>query len=197
MTKLALALVAAMVLSFVTCGGASADLLTFTTTNLTEMDHDYYYKWGISTSGSFTTRPVNSGQLIFTGIYDWTTESNNLWVHLLDSATNGITSYTDSSNTSDAFAGQGLYLTEFINLTTTPTTLTYNFTTAQIATLNQYLVNGNNIAFGFDPDCHFYDCTITFQMNQPVGNIPEPGTLALIGTGLVGGLGIIRRRLMR
>jgi hypothetical protein len=62
---------------------------------------------------------------------------------------------------------------------------TYTFTAAQNAILTQYLNNGGNVAIGLDPDCHFFNDQITFAFTSAPLQIPEPVTLALLGTGLV------------
>ncbi|PYS68036.1 MAG: hypothetical protein DMF69_21360, partial [Acidobacteria bacterium] len=79
------------------------------------------------------------------------------------------------------------------SFTTTPITYTYNFTAAQLQALSAYINNGSNIAFGFDPDCHFWNNGITFQMTTRPNDVPEPTTLALLGTG-IGGFLLRRRR---
>jgi PEP-CTERM motif-containing protein len=66
------------------------------------------------------------------------------------------------------------------------TDFTYTFTAAQLATLASFIANGNNLAFGFDPDCHFWNNGITFNITTAPAAVPEPMTLALLGTGLTG-----------
>lgn len=73
---------------------------------------------------------------------------------------------------------------------------TYTFTQAQLQVLSAYFLNGNNFAFGFDSDCHFWNNGITFTMNTGATPTPEPATMALLGTGLAG-LYYRRRRQQR
>ena len=73
------------------------------------------------------------------------------------------------------------------------TNFVYVFTTSQLQALQNYILNGNNFALGFDSDCHYFNDGVSLTIEtRPV---PEPTTLALLGSGLAG-LYLRRRRRM-
>ena len=80
-------------------------------------------------------------------------------------------------------------LTTLTNLSMTATTITYTFTPAQLKVLQDYIMNGGNIAFGLDPDCHYFNNGITFKYSTPEGGT----TVALLGLGL-GAIALARRK---
>lgn len=84
---------------------ASAATVTYSTTNLTEMQHQYAYTWQIN-GISGITGTITGARLTFFNFYNWTTAANDpnniLWVDLLDTArtydANGIASMQDNTN---------------------------------------------------------------------------------------------------
>lgn len=132
---------------------------------------------------------VTGATLFFDDIRDYTTEENYLYVHLLDSATSGVTTYGDSHPWlfEDDLSGQGILLNTW-SLPATPQDIYYSFTADELSDLMTYLTDGN-FGLGFDPDCHYWNNGITLT----VQTVPEPGMLLLLGSGLVG-LAFYRRR---
>lgn len=134
----------------------------------------------------------------------------------LTQTVNGVTSVQDSSGTpvpiSDYFGGSS---TNDLLLSSTGDTFlfqqsfnmvgqngynnainyTYTFTPTQLAALASYIANGGNIAFGFDPDCHYWNNGLVFSITTNGATVPEPASLMLLGSGLVStGLYLRRRR---
>ena len=171
-------------------GFARADTFSPTPIDLWDLDHGRYYEWGI-TFNVPQGETIASASLFFDDIRDWRTEYNDLWVHLLDNPTTGVTTGYDGEAPSDAFAGQGLLLHHYENLPSTAQDITYTFDATELAALNAYAADGL-FGFGFDPDCHFYNNGITLTIEtEPV---PVPGALLLGGLGLGSAVTALRRR---
>jgi len=180
--------------------------------NQFNLDHHEAYTWRID-NVNLSGQTITGAKLTFTNISNWDSNPNVLFIHLLDSAKNaGVASFQDASTNEspvtsifDNFAGTLYTSNPLVNagtlntflaspsFTTTPVTYVYNFTSAQLTILSAYFANQNNIAFGLDPDCHFWNNGITFSIITSPNGVPEPATLALLGTG-IGGFFLKRRR---
>ncbi|MEK6336186.1 MAG: PEP-CTERM sorting domain-containing protein [Acidobacteriota bacterium] len=212
--KLLLLLAAVVLLALPTV--ASADVVTFQAPatapnqgsggpNQFDLDHHMAYTWrigGVNLAG----KSITSATLTIRNISNWDRNPNMLFVHLLDSAKNsGVRSFQDApfdqapvTDINDDFAGTRYLNNPLVNAGTANTFLTqrsftttagdfvYTFTADQLKVLSSYFLNGGDIGFGFDPDCHFWNNGINFSFTTTPNAVPEPTTLALLGSGLAG-----------
>jgi len=170
-----------------------------------ELDHHEAYTWRIG-GVNLTGQTITSATLTFHNISNWDRNPNMLFVHLLDTARNaGVGSFQDApanqvpvTDINDDFAGTrysnnplvapgtaNTFLTQQ-SFTTTSGDFVYTFTADQLKILSAYFLNGSDIAFGLDPDCHFWNNGITLSLTTTPAAVPEPATIALLGTGLAG-----------
>lgn len=198
---------------FVLCASQSAraDTLTFTPNpvDLDDLDHHKLYTWKVS-NVNLQGQQITGARLTIRNISNWDANPNRLFIHLLDNARySGVRSFTDDLDSNnnpgdiiDDFAntryhGRSDWLVSSGTADTfltaqsfnmTPRDFVYDFTAAQLNALFAYISNGGNFALGFDPDCHFFNNGITFEIftaNAPP-QVPEPTTMVLLGTGLAG-----------
>jgi hypothetical protein len=181
-----------------------------TPVDLNDLDHTRAYTWKITAITVAPGQTITGAKLFFDNIRNWDSSHNSLFIHLLDTASNsGVASFQDSSSgtISDNFAGSSYgsnplvshpepgntLLTTYVDLPATAQDLPYTFTAAQLSTLKSYIANGADIAFGIDPDCHYYNDGITFTL-MTSSTVPEPGSILLLGTVAAGVLYRLRKR---
>jgi len=167
--------------------------------DLDDLDHYWHYTWGMNTPWDTTPDENNQYELVtsatlsFNDIRNWDNNPNVLYIHLLDHAGLGVSEGYDHQGYGDHFAGAGPELVTYVNLPSYSQDLSYSLTQDELNILNDYASDGR-FGLGFDPDCHFYNRGIRFDVctetvTSPV--VPEPATLAML---LVGGAAVIRRR---
>jgi hypothetical protein len=172
--------------------------------DLNELTHQEAYRWGINlTLGE--NENICAAHLFFDNIYDWTCEPNVLYISLLNnkpgSPFSALKIFTDNEvkpNYFDYWTWGKTDLITYTNMSTHPQDITYNFTASQLTALQNFLSDGN-CAIAIDPDCHFYNCGISLDIEtcilQPPSHIvPEPSTLMLAAAGLAAtAAGLLRR----
>lgn len=191
--------------------GAAHAAFTYqpTPADMYNLDHARYYTWGIDLGFSSADTPITEMTMSFAQITNYIDASNVLYLHLLDntSQTVGVTASADSRQDQvDAFEGQGVLIDAWRDLQggeEYTENLTYNFgewtvqnsdgdSVTLLSVLNEYATDGY-IAFGLDPDCHYWNEGITLDGRSLA--IPAPGALVLASIGLSAlGLGWLRKR---
>jgi hypothetical protein len=182
--------------------------------DLYDLDHHEVYTWRLDNL-NMDTSAITGASLTFSNIRNWDSNDNVLHIHLLDTAINaGVASFQDVDQTqvpvvdlTDDFAnpryhnnagwivanGTADTLLGNPSFGTSGTNYTINFTSSELAALKAYIASGHDLAFGLDPDCHFYNDGITFSIQSTP--VPEmSATLPIIALLAVAGMLEIRRR---
>ena len=94
-----------------------ADAFTFTPSpaDIYGLDHFKYYTWGLTPN--LPDEVLITGATIhFDNIRNNNNDPNDLYLHLLDETTDGLTTYHDHQGGGDNFLGQGILLEHWQNL---------------------------------------------------------------------------------
>lgn len=178
--------------------------------DLGDLNHHLVYTWKINDI-NLAGSAITSANLSNANISNWDTNPNVLHLHLLDTAKDaGVSSFVDDRTgstpatdlTDDFVSGRyhndpnwlvqsGTADTFLANpsFTTTGVNYTLDFTPTQLQSLASYAANGNDIAFGLDPDCHFYNDGLSFTMT--LTPVPEMSALYPL-LGLIAAIGLTK-----
>jgi len=171
--------------------------------DMDDLEHAYFYGWGINFDLQ-EDESIVSAQIKIYNLYNWDDDdtTNILYMDLVEEIPEGFyKAYDNSSGDAVAAYANGAGI-DYTALTTYhdpdgPDTIeslwSYNFSSAQLLALNEYVDDGN-FGLGFDPDCHFYNKKVKLVLTTEKNAVPEPATIMLMASGLVGGFGLKRRR---
>jgi hypothetical protein len=182
-------------------GTARATVLTFQPdpVDLDDLDHHYSYSWRIDNINLPSNAVIQSATISFANIANWDSTPNMLFVYLLDTATKAgvnmvqdhpldespigdITDhFANGFNVSAGLISSTTAMTKLFqkSFTTTPVNYTFTFTSDELTTLMTDIKNGNDMALGFDPECHFFNDGITFTLNY-ITPVPEPANVVAV-----------------
>lgn len=195
--------------------GAYANTYSFlpTPSDLNDLDHNEFFTWGLNWSVP-QGEVISGAQISFSQIWDWRVEPDSLFVHLLDTAPLGVNSWTDYEGGGDFFTSSlfnslgiaqiklGEWSDPFGGDPKKAQNVTFVFNAAQLTALQGYLntagsAGWGNFGFGFDPDCHYYNNGVSFQITTTTRRttaVPEGGSTFALLVLTVAGIAFLHRK---
>ena len=198
--------VCALTLSVLGAAHAGSYELKPNPVDLWELDHHYYYSWGINWSIP-TGEKIVDATLSISHIDDWTNEANDaLYIHLLDNPNSGTNKFYDAESYGDnrgdpSLNTQGItgpMIDTYSDHTAGSENLSYSLKDLGLLnTLNAYIASAPssgkaNFGFGFDPDCHYDNCGVKLCIQT--APVPEPSSILVLIGELGSALSMIRFR---
>ena len=170
--------------------------------DLDDFDHYQAYLWRIDLDAYMDAgAEIYDVTIYIDDIADWTAEWYDiLWVNMVDPnylyGTNYVTSYYDGQYPSNYFAtirnqySASTLVGTWSDPSYPPTPQDISFS-VDVDLFNLYREDNNNIGFGFDGDCHYWNNGVRLVINT--NSVSEPTLISLLGCGLLG-LFLVRRR---
>ena len=157
--------------------------------DLWDLTHQQWYTWGIDFDVPVGETIIGSS-LFFKNIRNWTTEENHLYANLLPGADEGVLVGYDNQGGGNYYGASSNHLLFDWSLGTVGQDKTYVFDSDDLDFLKISILDGN-FGLGFDPDCHYWNDGI--ELRVETAPVPEPATMLLLGTGLIGLAGFRRK----
>jgi hypothetical protein len=196
---------------FLTAAEASTYSFLPSPSDLNDLDHNRFFTWGLNWNVPQGEKMIGA-QLSFSQIWDWRVEPDTLFIHLLDTAPLGVNAWVDNEGGGDFFASSlfnslgiaHLKLAEWSDPNggdpNKAQNVTFNFNAAQLAVLQSYINTAGSagwarFGFGLDPDCHYFNNGVSFNIITQRPPVPEGGsTVLLLALGFAG-IALRRRKL--